>query len=398
MQSISANNEILVIGGNHQNTLGIIEALGNRGLYPYVIINDSRKSSYVLKSKYVKRGWIFQKNIDIIDCLIRNFSCLPQKTVVIACSDNMASLLSDNYYKLCDFLYLPTIKGDGELTKWTNKDYMTNVAKSLGLNVPKSWLVSANNIPDDVIYPCVTKSLSSVNNGKTEFTICRNKEELKAFLRSCVHSSCIQIQQYIDKDFEFQFLGCSLNCGNEIIIPGRTHIDETYHFNNITFLKYKECKVIEDSTTLLKSKEFIRETGYSGLFSVEFMHGKDGKDYFLEMNFRNDGNSIIVFAAGTNLPYIWYLYCIGGDYNAEIQRSKVAESYLMPEDSYFMLMLDGEISFSKWMSNLRKTTCFLTYFKGDTSPFWSLMWMQKKPIFASLVTFILRSLRILKQQ
>lgn len=396
MQNISTRNEILVIGGNHQNTLGIIEALGNRGLSPYVIINDTRKSSYVLKSKYVKRGWILQKNIDVIDCLIRNFSCLPQKTIVIACSDNMASLLSDNYYKLCDFLYLPTIKGDGELTKWTNKDYMTKVAKRIGLNVPKSWIVSIDNIPDDVIYPCVTKSLSSVNNGKTGFTICRNKEELKVFLSNYVHSSCIQIQQYIDKDFEFQYLGCSLNSGNEIIIPGRTQIDETYYFNNITFLKYEECKVIEDSTTLLKSKEFIRETGYSGLFSVEFMHGKDGMDYFLEMNFRNDGNSIIVFAAGTNLPYIWYLYCIGGDYKEEIRRSKVVESYLMPEDSYFMLMLDGKISFSKWLANFRQTTCFLTYFKGDTRPFWSLIWLQKRTLLAMCFYYILRKLGLKK--
>lgn len=28
----------------------------------------------------------------------------------------------------------------------------------------------------------------------------------------------------------------------------------------------------------------MRETGYSELFSVEYMQEKDGKDYFLEMN------------------------------------------------------------------------------------------------------------------
>ncbi|MDD3666811.1 MAG: ATP-grasp domain-containing protein, partial [Bacteroidales bacterium] len=179
-------------------------------------------------------------------------------------------------------------------------------------------------------------------------------------------------------------------------IPGHTHIEMITPFNNITFLRYHESKVIEDSTTLSKTEAFIRHTGYSGLFSVEFMHGLDGKDYFLEMNFRNDGNSFVVTSAGTNLPYIYYLYCIGGDYKNEIAQSKVEESYLMPEDSYFMSMLEGELTYKEWRENLKKSTCYLTYYEGNTKPFWDLIWLQKRALLSSVVRYVLQKLHIMK--
>ena len=52
------NIEVLILGGNHQNPLGVIEALGQKGIFSNVIINTNLRKSFVLKSKYVKQGWI----------------------------------------------------------------------------------------------------------------------------------------------------------------------------------------------------------------------------------------------------------------------------------------------------------------------------------------------------
>ena len=389
-------SKILVIGGNHQNPLGVIEALGQKGLRPYVIINEPCKSSFVLKSKYIQKGWLCATEEETIQCIFTNFSQSEAKTVVIACNDNTASLLSDNYDRLSDFLIIPGINRQCAVSEWMDKEKMSEAAESIGLTIPKSWRVSKNNMPSDIVFPCVTKSLTSVKNGKSEFTICNNQKELNDFVANQAHSGTIQVQQFIDKEFEFQYLGCSLNGGEVIIIPGRTHIDVTTHFNNLTFLKYTESKVIEDSKTLTNTEKFIQHTGYSGLFSVEFMHGKDGKDYFLEMNFRNDGNGIVVTAAGTNLPYIWYLYNSGGDYLSEIKKSVVKETYSVPEDSYFISMLQGGLNYSEWRRNMKKANCYITYFKGDTGPFWALMWLQKRAILASMVIYVLRKLHLRK--
>lgn len=383
---------VVVLGGNHQNPLGVIRALGERGIRPDVIINASCRSSFVLKSKYVNRGWICPTDGDVLDCLMSNFHYSADKAVVIACSDNMASLLSNNYERLSPLFHLPVMEGQGALGQWVDKAYMDHVACRMGFNVPKSWIVNKKEIPDDIIFPCVTKSLTSVGYGKSEFARCDTKEELQEFMRNHIHSEEILVQQFVESDFEFQYLGCSLGSGEEIIIPGRTHITDARHFNNLTFLKYQEDKAVGKKNLLPMIKNFIKETHYSGLFSFEFMHGTDGKVYFLEMNFRNDGNALAVVASGTNLPYIWCLYCLGKDWRREIGMSVVRETYAMPEDSCFMAMLDGEVSYATWRGYLKKTTCFLTFDRHDLRPFVSLLWLQKKPLAASVVYFVLRKL------
>ena len=61
------NNKVLVIGADHHNTLGIIESLGLKGIYSYVIIVADIKSSFVLKSKYVAKGWICRTPEDVVE-------------------------------------------------------------------------------------------------------------------------------------------------------------------------------------------------------------------------------------------------------------------------------------------------------------------------------------------
>lgn len=378
------NNEILILGGNHQNPLGVIEALGQKGLQSNVIVYSTCKNSFILKSKYVKKGWIFASTKEILDCILTYFKDTEKKAVAYACCDDMAAFLSDNYDVLSQYLYIPGIKKQGAVTTWTDKAKMCEEAAAIGLTVPKSWIVTNKHVPEDIIYPCVTKSMTSVNNGKSEFAVCNDRGELEFFVNQ-VHNETIQVQQFIDKEFEFQYIGCSLNDGKIIFIPGRTHIEFTTHFNNITFLKYQKDRVVKDPVTPVLTEEFIRRTGYSGLFSVEFIHGKDGKDYFLEMNFRNDGNGVVVTAAGTNLPYIWYLYCAGGNYQREIDTSAVKETYCAPEDSYFISMLQGDMTFSQWRKNMKKCTCYITYFKDDTAPFWALIWLMKRALFFSIL-------------
>lgn len=383
-------NRVLVVGGNHQNPLGVIEAFGQKGIKSDVVIMGMCKKSFVLKSKYVDRKWICATNEEVISTILANFTDTKCKAVAIACCDEAACLLNDSSDILSRVLYLPGTQQQGSLKQWQDKQYMTETAAKVGMAIPKTWISKNKEIPSAVEYPVVTKSLTSVKYGKSEFSLCNNEQELKNFLDNKSYSGTILIQQFVEKEFEFQFIGCSLDSGRVIIIPGDTYIEPGNGFNNLTFLKYKKGKVVDAPTTLKLCKDFVCETGYSGLFSVEYMQGKDGKDYFLEMNFRNDGNGAVVTAAGTNLPYIWYLYCTGGDYQSEIRQSTVKEVYSAPEDSYFMSMVEGQLTFAQWYENMKKVDCYITYFPGDTRPFWALMSLQKKAIVATLVKRLLK--------
>lgn len=386
-------NKVLVIGGDHQNTLGVIEALGQKGVRSEVIILGHVNSSFVLKSKYVGSGRICADEEAVVTSILDYFKHEEKKVVAIACCDDAANILDAHYEQLKQLLVIPTVKEAGTLISWTNKEKMTEKAKSLGITIPASWLIRDTTIPDDIIYPCVIKPITSVKHGKAGFAKCANRDELQVCLDAKKVGEPVQVQQFVEKEFEFQFIGCSLNAGEEVVIPGRTHIETTTGFNNLVFLKYDKYDSSFEKT-VEESRRFVKETGHSGLFSIEYMRGKDGKDYFLEMNFRNDGNGIAVTSSGTNLPYIWYLYASGGDYQSEIANSSVKTTYMMPEYSFLMSVFNGEVSLKEWLADKKKTTCYLTKFKDDMDPWRAYIKPNLKVLVKAGIRYILIKLHI----
>lgn len=109
---------------------------------------------------------------------------------------------------------------------------------------------------------------------------------------------------------EFQLIGCSLNAGEKIIIPGYTDIIRQPDNTNTGYLKYSPITGFPYNSVAVE--KFIRAIGYSGLFSLEFIRDEQDTDFFLEINMRNDGNAYCVKSAGVNLPYIWYYYMSNG--------------------------------------------------------------------------------------
>ena len=64
------------------------------------------------------------------------------------------------------------------------------------------------------------------------------------------------------------------------------------------------------------------------------------------------------------------MYYSGEDWEKELNNSIIKTTYLMPEIYYFKCMLKREVSLKEWWNNVKKTTCFISYFKNDSKPFW----------------------------
>lgn len=386
-------NKIVVLGANHYNALGLIRSLGYEGLDVYAVIQTASKNSFVLKSKYVTKGWISKNREQTLEILLKNFDNSEQKAVLYPAGDDEMDFLHRYKEKLSQYFLLPEAKHSTySIIELMNKEIMLSIAYNLGINYPRTWIIHRDRIDESIAYPCVTKSITSVANHKSECFKCNSREDLVGILDKKIHSDSLHIQQWIDKAFEFQFMGVALNDGR-IIIPGVSIIEKTLGFSNGTFLKFQPITK-EFEPALIQSKRFIRACQYSGLFSVEFMRGKDGKDYFLEMNFRNDGNSICVTDAGCNLPFVWYADCCSVDVPSSIFTTNVRTIYAAPEDAYLLAMLNGIVSVMEWFSNTKKITTYFTYCKNDKSPFVSLIWCQKKAIFVSFCNFILTKLHL----
>lgn len=378
------NNRILIVGTDHHNTLGLVESLGQKDVKPNVILFETKSSGYVLQSKYINKGWVLTTKEEVIRTMLDNFDDVQNRAIVYTTSDKTANLLDSYYEKLSPFFILPTVIRHGTLGRWMQKENMSKTAREVGLNVPETWIVTDNKIPLDIIYPCITKASSSVEGTKENICICNSDAELLSFLQSKKHSQEIQISQFIHKEFEFQFLGCSFDGGNEIIISGRTNIDRPNGIDNTFFLSFDKVEP-EMKETEEKVMNFIKRTGYNGLFSVEFLRSsKDGKDFFTEMNFRNDGNAVVQTAAGINIPYIYYLYYSGGDYKKELALSHVKKTWLMPEFYYFQCLLRNELGFFEWWRNMRKADCYTTFFKNDKKPFYYFLFHQLKKVIRKI--------------
>lgn len=361
------NKEIIVIGGNHHNTLGVLRSLGEKGLKSLLIVVSDDPKPYIGYSKYIKDIRIVKSESEISTAMYSLHNSV-EKAIVIACADSISSYLDNNRNILSTDFVLPGSEQEEQITLLMNKNTMMQVAVESGISAPKSWIIYPSK-PDieSVTFPCIVKPLVSKNGSKADIAICEKRCELMDYLNQ---SNCeeLQIQEYITKDIEFQLIGCSLDGGKNVIIPGASIILRQPKNTNTGFLRYVPISSFEYDRTACV--EFIKRTGYSGLFSIEFIRDKNGTDYFMEINFRNDGNAICVTASGMNLPYIWYLSNSEQSIERELCFDSMKEVLVMPEFQDISNAIHRRISWREWIKDVLKTDRFMEYSKYDQKPFW----------------------------
>lgn len=388
---------VIVIGGDHHNTLGVVRALGYKGVKPFVIIVGHKKNSFVLKSKYVGEKKKLENKLDIVPFLLEGKKPGTKKCIVISCADFVTSELDIHKDELSNYYILPVARDQGEINNIMRKDVMAEVAVRNGLNVPQSWIIGEGERTTsiDVEYPCIVKPVASIEGAKADIAILQNKEELESYMHKASNHR-ILVQQYINKDYEYQLIGCSIDGGRDIIIPGISKCIRPCPRTNTGFLEYLPMEKF--SCDIESCYHYIREIGYSGLFSMEFLRDKSGKDFFIEINMRNDGNAICVTGAGVNLPYIWYLACQNMDYKYEKCR-KIKNIFVMPEiDDFHNFVLTGKISMIQWIRDHKKTSIYMEYDKSDPKPS-ILLWIMYLKNYRNILSTLLRKRwHILKEQ
>lgn len=374
----------IIIGGNHHNTLGVIRALGYKGINSLVVLVTGEKKPYVSYSKYISKCVLLNSTKEIVPFLLNYAKVINSKTVVFSCADFVTSELDSAFDSLKDFFYLPTANEQGICNHYMNKDIMVELAECVGIGHPKSWIVEEDTNVDflNISVPCIVKPLASILGSKADIKIIRDKDTLYSYLKKDKKRRFI-VQEFIDKDFEYQLIGCSINHGETIIIPGYAKCIRPCPGTNTGFLEYKPFG--EFRCDLKACKEFVKSISYQGLFSMEYLRDKQGTDYFMEINMRNDGNGICVTGAGMNLPYIWYQYCIGGDYKTEIS-NKINDIYVMPEFDDFMLVLKRKVSLRTWWKDYKRTTTFMEYSNDDPWPYF----VRKRQFIKRLLKKIIR--------
>lgn len=364
---------IIIIGGVHHNTLGVIRSLGEekvdkKNIELLLVEKKAKQRDFISHSRYIlKENTYYLEDYNELLPFLLELSKDEKKRVIICCSDGAAEVVIKYLDNLKTAYAAPSLLNHSN--EIFDKQIQTSIAQSMGMAVPKSSIIRTNNqleIETWTYYPCITKPIVSAHSGgKTDIRVSSNLAELKKNLKE-TKSDYVQIQEYISKSMEYQLIGLSVDNGNTVVIPGFTTIIRQPENTNTGYLKYSPLN--ELNFDIAPPQTFLKNIGYNGLFSMEFIRDKYGKDYYLETNFRNDGNAYCVKTAGINLPYMWIMYCLYNRIPEELNRSFNTDIYFMPEFSDIIRGIKS-VGLIEWIKEFLFAKSHAIYNQRDIKPF-----------------------------
>lgn len=305
-------NEVIIIGGNHHNTLSVMRCFGKKNINYKVLIHGNNKNSHNMMinySKYSKNIFVVENNeISILNWLLKNKS--SQKQVIIPCSDLAEYSIDNNYSKLIDYYYIPGFKNKpGKVCKLMNKYAQKKFAEKYDILMAKSWLIRISEklkLPSDMIYPCIVKPNISAKGFKGDIKICYNKKNLMDCLENTYKDyESVIIQQFLNKKYELLAMGYISDKGYDAGAVERKIRETIPGGGGSTALgKFINEENVNDSVN--KVLKLLYQQGYRGLYDIEFFECDDGI-YLNEINFRHSGSGFALIDNGINAPYLCYL-------------------------------------------------------------------------------------------
>lgn len=292
------DKKVVVFCGSGYHSLGLIRCLGEGGYRPECYC-FGHKCDLFLSSRYISKGRKFESAEAVLNFLLNDYPIYDDRPILLTIPD-VPAFLVDQYQNQLSRKFIVMNAGEqGKLGYWMDKNNMNQMAQKHGLLIPWTIVLSKKEaIPEGIKYPVFTKSLRTVDGGKCDESICRNKAELEK-KRKSIASDRFLVVEYIQKKYERNYFG--------IALKGKVYIDyydAISRFPDGAFGYYGDIINCDHDDIWEKCVLMMKDTGYNGLFDIEFLEDVNGKLYFMEVNFRVDGG-IYKVTPGVNLPAEW---------------------------------------------------------------------------------------------
>lgn len=363
---ILKNRVYIVFGIDHYNPLGVIRTLGENGIKPIFIAMKGR-AEVASSSKYVSETIWVEDYIEGCKLLLERFGNYEKNNlpIVITTDDEQVNYMDENYELYKDKFIFFNAGQAGQITKYMDKYNILMIAKKHGLNILPSWTVQRGQIPDDIAYPIITKSISPVIGGwKSDVYICENEEELvNAYAK--IEAPQVLLQRFVDKKNELCLDGFSIDNGRKLYLA----IASTYNYNirgyyspYMTVTNFKNDELSE------KLSSMMAEIGFNGIFSIEFLLDQDDTLYFSEVNFRNSTWSYGATAVGMPIPILWAEAMQSGQL-PEIKKIDEPFTAMVEPIDYAKRVKTGMISLTDWLIDFKESKVGYYYDIHDRKPF-----------------------------
>ena len=356
----------IVIGMEHYNPLGLIRTLGKNEIKP-VFIAVKGKGPASAKSKYIYKLHNVETIEEGYNILLAEYGNLKAKPFVLATDDDIQSLIDKNYSKIKDKFIVFNASEDGRISKFMDKNEILLIAKKHGLNILPTIVAEHGEIPCNIEYPIITKSISpNIGGWKKDVHICYSEQDLINAYANILSPKVI-IQKFLDKDNECCMEGFSINKGKNCFIP------MAVKYNYIIpgyYSPYMTAYTFKDDVLKKKVESLIEDIGFEGMFDVEFLVDKNGNYYFSEINFRNSIWNYIATFVGMPYPILWAKAMLSGKIEKNWQKPIPDLFTAMSEPiDYALRVKKGNISLSKWLMDFRETNVLFYYDSDDPDPF-----------------------------
>lgn len=312
------NDVPAIVLGCHKIGLGIIRALGERGVPVIGAYYNIMDMGYV--SKYIKESIkITDPNLDeklFVDEL-KKIAEKYKKAVLFASDDTTLLAVSKNKDVL-NKLFRVEAPDYQTTNKFIDKQFTYALAHQIGVLAPKTFLPNnfeeAKEFAKQLDFPCLLKPTVGhlfFNTFKKKMLFINNIGELaEAYKKLGDFNMQMMLQEFIPGDDTH---GVNYN---SLFLNGKPFIEFTSEkirltpprtgFPRVIISKYVE-KVIEPGRKMLAALD------YDGFSCMEFKKdSRSGNYVFMEINGRQNLSTPLAVKCGLNFPYITYRKLIDG--------------------------------------------------------------------------------------
>lgn len=361
-------SRVLIIGGDHHNTLAVVRCLGRRKVDILVVVHTQQRELKKIDlscSRYTKgRIEIVSEREEEILNLLNLHKQDGCKQIIFPCSDFAAYIIDKNSEALSKYYILPGFKENpGYIVYLMDKMHQKMFANQYKIPMAKTWSVKTVDgnflIPEDMVYPCIVKPEMSVNGNKADITISQNRDELQCALKEFSKKQYTElvIQEFLKKQYEACAFGVLLDsspyCSGGII----KKINEfpPQGGGSLSFAQFTDDKILQ--MRVHEVLEILYKKGYRGAYDIEFFVC-DNEIYLNEMNFRHSGNGYALIQNKVYAPFYWCIDAAGLPLSNNWKYIAESGKYNMDEILHLRLLKRKIISKQEFLQALLKTNAF----------------------------------------
>lgn len=357
--------KFIVFALDHYNPLGAIRSLGEQGINP-IFIAVKHRADLGTKSKYVSKVHKVDSVEEGYQILLSLYGNESQKPFLITCDDRTTGYLDERYDELKDKFVFFNAGKSGRINEFMDKNNILEIAKKHGLSVLETRVLKNGDIPGDLVYPIITKSISpNVGGWKSDVHICKNADELKEAYKT-IQAPTILVQRFIEKKNELCLDGYCANKGKDFFVGIASmykYLIPGYYSPYMDVFEFNNKKVYSSL------KHMLKDIGFEGVFSIEFLVDENDELWFLEVNFRNSTWSYASTVAGMPLPYLWALAMKEKRIPKDSYKSFSKFEAMAEPIDYGKRVETSEISLAEWLYDFKRAKCTYYYNELDTKPF-----------------------------